>query len=194
MWVEGARWYNLLIAPFELLLLRRFRKRAVQAAATSGRLLEVGAGTALNARFHSRGTIGVMTDLSVAMLAEAGRRTDLPPSLRRVAADVEHLPFRESSFDVTLATLVFCEVSDPLAGLRELRRVLAAGGTAVFLEHVRPQNRLLGSLFDALEVISRRFGEHMNRRTVETIVSAGYSIRRDESGAGTVIRLVSALR
>ena len=119
MWGRAARWYNLLIAPFELLILRRFRKRAVLAATTSGRLLEVGAGTALNARFHSRGTIGVMTDLSVAMMAEASHRTDLPPSLRRVIADVEHLPFRDSSFDVTLATLVFCEVTDPLAGLRE---------------------------------------------------------------------------
>jgi len=193
-WNRTARWYNLLISPFEFLFLQRWRKRAVRAAATGGRLLEVGAGTGLNARFHPAGTVGVMTDLSIAMIAEAGRRTDIPRRVQRVIADVEHLPFREGSFEVTLATLVFCEVRDPLAGLVELRRVLAAGGTAVFLEHVRPQCWFLGSLFDALNAITSRFGEQMNRRSVEMIVSAGYRIQNDQSGIGTVIRLVSARR
>jgi len=193
-WNRTARWYNLLIAPFELLFLQRWRKRAVRAAATGGRLLEVGAGTGLNARFHPPGAVGVMTDLSIAMIAEAVRRTDIPSRMGRVIADVEHLPFLERSFDVTLATLVFCEVQDPSAGLIELRRVLAADGIAVFLEHVRPQYWFLGPLFDALNLITSRFGEHMNRRSVEMIVSAGYRIQNDQSGIGTVIRLVSARR
>ena len=194
MWERAARWYDLLFAPLDLLLLRRWRRRAVDAVPAGTRLLEVGAGTARNAPFHPAATFGVMTDISVAMLAVAGRRTDLPREMRRVAADVQRLPFRDRTFGVSLATLVFCEVNDPLAGLLEIQRVLAPGGSSVFLEHVRPDSRVAAVLFDLLNLVTSRFGEHVNRNTVATITRAGYRMDRVESGAGTVIRLIIAAR
>ncbi|HLE43161.1 MAG TPA: hypothetical protein VJB36_04025, partial [Methylomirabilota bacterium] len=42
------------------------------------------------------------------------------------------------------------------------------------LEHVRPRNRLLGAVADALSPITRRvFGFNLNRRTEENAVAAG---------------------
>jgi len=43
-------------------------------------------------------------------------------------ADAEHLPLADDTFDVALAQLVVHFMSDPVAGLREMRRVVEPGG------------------------------------------------------------------
>jgi SAM-dependent methyltransferase len=43
-------------------------------------------------------------------------------------APAEHLPFEDDSFDAVLAQLVVHFMDDPVAGLREMRRVSRAGG------------------------------------------------------------------
>ncbi|MGZ8831453.1 MAG: class I SAM-dependent methyltransferase [Thermoanaerobaculia bacterium] len=191
MWKRTARWYDALTAPLELVLLRRWRRRAARAIPPGVRLLEIGAGTGLNARFHPPVNFCAMADASIEMLAEGSRRV---PHLIRVVADVQQLPFRAQTFDAALATLVFCEVMDPAAGLAEVRRVLRQNGTAVFLEHVRPDNRLAGAVFDLLNRITARCGEHVNRRTTDAIAAAGFRIDRLQCGLGSVLRLVAATR
>ncbi|HCF84034.1 MAG TPA: SAM-dependent methyltransferase, partial [Ktedonobacter sp.] len=52
-------------------------------------------------------------------------------------AAVENLPFADSMFDSVVATLVFCSVTDPEGGLREIMRVLKPGGTLYMVDHVR---------------------------------------------------------
>jgi len=191
MWKRTARWYDALTAPLELVLLRRWRRRAAGAIPPGARLLEIGAGTGLNARFYPPLTYCTMTDASIEMLEVGSRRV---PHIIRVVADVQQLPFRAATFDAALATLVFCEVMDPAAGLAEVRRVLRHGGTAVFLEHVRPDNRLAGAVFDLLNRITARCGEHVNRRTTNAIAAAGFHIDRVHCGLGSVLRLVAATR
>ena len=48
-----------------------------------------------------------------------------------VAADVTALPFRRGSFDVVVAAFVVNHLSDPVAGLAELRRVTRPGGAVL---------------------------------------------------------------
>ncbi|MGZ4809052.1 MAG: class I SAM-dependent methyltransferase [Thermoanaerobaculia bacterium] len=189
MWKRIARWYDVLTAPLEMIVLRRWRRRAVRMIPPGGRLLEVGAGTGLNARFYPAVSFCAMTDASIEMLDAGSRRA---PRLIRIAADVQQLPFRSGAFDAALATLVFCEVSDPAEGLAEVRRVLRQGGTAVFLEHVRPDHRFAGAFFDLLNRVTAPFGEHVNRRTTDTIADAGFRIDHLDSALGSVLRLVSA--
>ena len=43
-------------------------------------------------------------------------------------APAEHLPFDDGAFDVALAQLVVHFMEDPVAGLREMRRVIRSGG------------------------------------------------------------------
>ena len=73
----------------------------------------------------------------------------------------------------------------------------------MLLEHVRPRNRLLGRLADAVTVLTRRiFGFRANRRTEENVTAAGLrvvDIRREgiwreiEAGPSTA-RLGNATR
>jgi SAM-dependent methyltransferase len=51
------------------------------------------------------------------------------PEIRVEQAFAEQLPFADASFDAALAQLVVHFMADPVAGLREMRRVTAPGGT-----------------------------------------------------------------
>ena len=50
------------------------------------------------------------------------------PGARVVLAPAEALPFADGTFDGALAQLVVNFMADPLAGVREMRRVTRAGG------------------------------------------------------------------
>lgn len=63
------------------------------------------------------------------MLAVARKR--VPAGIELCEAPAERLPFPEDSFDVVVSCSMFHYVSEPLAALGEMRRVLAPGGTLV---------------------------------------------------------------
>ena len=177
-----AWFYDIYDAPMEWLGgMRRLRRDLVSRA--RGNVLEVGVGTGKNLGFYPPGVDLTAVDVAPRMMARARRRAEkLPISPRFVEADVQRLPFPDDSFDTTLATAVFCSVADPVAGLKELRRVTRPDGQILLLEHVRPTNPLLGFLADLITPITRRlFGFRANRRTEENVLAAG--IR-----TGTVIR------
>jgi 2-polyprenyl-3-methyl-5-hydroxy-6-metoxy-1,4-benzoquinol methylase len=74
----------------------------------------------------------VGSDISERILDTARRtaaRSGVEPEL--VRASLEELPFSAGEFDVVLCTQVIEHLLDPSAGLRELARVLAPGGTLV---------------------------------------------------------------
>ena len=165
--------YDALMAPVEALGMRRMRAALWTRVPGSGSGLELGAGSGASAdlrRSHA-GTVG--TDLSPRMLARARARGDRAPF---VAADVQALPFRDGTFDWVVASLLFCEVPDPMRGLAEAWRVLRPGGTLHLLEHVRPDG-LLGRLAGGLtRVTAPLFGEHFDRRTADDVARAGFEI------------------
>lgn len=172
--------YDLYDAPMERLGGERRRKRLL--ARARGRVLEVGLGTGLNLPLYPPGVRLTGLDLSARMLARAvPRATSMKAAL--VRGDVERLPFPDRSFDTVVATCVFCSVADPVAGLRELARVVRDDGQVLLLEHVRPTNPVLGLLADLATPLTRRLmGPALNRRTEENAVAAGIrllSVRRE---------------
>jgi ubiquinone/menaquinone biosynthesis C-methylase UbiE len=171
-----ARFYDAFEAPMDLLGGRRRRARCV--AAATGRTLEVGIGTGRNIDLYPIDVEVTGIDISAAMLARAEKRAgSLHRAVRLERADVERLPYPDSSFDTVCATCVFCSVADPVAGLREVARVMRPDGQVRLLEHVRPRNRLLGWLADRLSPFTQRvIGPAINRRTEDNVRAAGLEL------------------
>jgi ubiquinone/menaquinone biosynthesis C-methylase UbiE len=171
-----ARFYDLIDKPMDLLGVGRRRKRLLGRA--QGRTLEVGVGTGRNLSLYPRGVRLTGIDVSANMLAKAqDAATDGASDFTLELGDVQHLTYGDDSFDTVTATCVFCSVADPVAGLREVARVVRSDGQVLLLEHVRPRVAVFGWLADRLSPLTRRlFGPEINRRTEDNVVAAGLRI------------------
>lgn len=89
----------------------------------------------------------------------------------------------ECSFDAVVASLVLCSVSDQLAALREMHRVLRTGGQLRFLEHVQadtPRLRRVQQLLDRTLWPRAAGGCHASRDTVHAIEQVGFALERND--------------
>ncbi|WP_350355381.1 class I SAM-dependent methyltransferase [Haloglomus halophilum] len=145
----------------------------------SGDVLDLGAGTGAMLPYYETAiqsgaaTVTVLEPdphMRERAVAEA-RRLDL--DVRVSDARAEALPFPDDSFDVVVASMVFCTIPDPEAALDEAARVLRPGGEFRFLEHVAEEGwrrfaqRALAPLWSRLAGGCRltrhtgdQFGEH----------------------------------
>jgi SAM-dependent methyltransferase len=98
---------------------------------TGQRVLDVGCGPgALSAELVGRvgaGSVSAVDPSEAFVAAAKARQPDV--DVRRAAA--EHLPFEDDAFDAALAQLVVHFMSDPVAGLSEMKRVTVPGGAVV---------------------------------------------------------------
>ncbi len=168
--------YDLYDAPMNALGGRKRRRQLI--ARAHGKVLEVGIGTGANLDLYPAGIDLVGIDVSPRMLAKARRRASrLGANVALREADIERLPFPDATFDTVVATCVFCSVADPDRGLDEVRRVLKAGGSALLLEHVRPENPVMGRLADLISpLVKRLVGPELNRNTEETVARSGLRV------------------
>ncbi len=171
-----ARFYDLIDKPMGLFGVGRRRERLLSRA--RGRTLEVGIGTGRNLGLYPQDVRLTGIDVSANMLSVAQRSSGARAGdITLEAGDVQHLSYGDDSFDTVTGTCVFCSVADPVAGLREVARVVRSDGQVLLLEHVRPRTALLGWLADRLNPVTRRFmGPEINRRTEDNVVAAGLRI------------------
>jgi SAM-dependent methyltransferase len=88
--------------------------------------LDAGAGSGVaGGALRERGVRVVSADREVDMAAYVAG------SGPAVAGDCTRLPFRDGAFDVAVAAFVVNHLPDPVAGLRELRRVTRRGGVVM---------------------------------------------------------------
>jgi ubiquinone/menaquinone biosynthesis C-methylase UbiE len=185
-----AAHYDRALRPLERLGLRGLRAALLKELPMDSRLLEIGAGTGANFGFYPTRATGVACDPSREMLLRAAAKEGRPAGVCLMQCRAEQLPFADATFEVAIATLVFCSVESPAAAFAELRRVVRPSGRLLLLEHVRPAG-LLGPLFDALSCLTVPLcGDHFNRRTAEEARRAGMRLERIESKLFGVVQLI----
>lgn len=152
-------------------------RRKVLAEAT-GSVLEIGAGTGLNAAFYPPGVERVtMTEPDPAMRRRLSRRlSSLGYRHEIVDTPADRLPVGSRTVDTVVSTLVLCTVADLAATLSEICRVLAAEGRLVLIEHVRASEPRLRAWQDHLHRpwMALAEGCHCNRDTVAALQDAGF--------------------
>ena len=111
--------------------------------------LDVCAGTGdLTLALQRAGATVVGADFCAPMLVRALAKADgCAAAPRFVAADALALPFADATFDFATIAFGIRNVSDPVAGLREMARVVRPGGRVVVLEFSRPRLPVLGSAY-----------------------------------------------
>ena len=140
----AQNWYERNLLPYLIDLacgvkpIRRQRMKVIPQA--SGRVLEVGIGTGLNMPFYDRARVrnivGVEPSLRMHRLA-LKRIRDAGIDVELVGLSAEALPIADASFDTVVSTYTLCTIPDPVAALKEMRRVLVPGGKLMFSEHGR---------------------------------------------------------
>jgi phosphatidylethanolamine/phosphatidyl-N-methylethanolamine N-methyltransferase len=108
------------------------------------RVLEVGVGTGINASLYPPDCVVTGIDLSEPMLEKARERVLRKglSNIRLLAMDAADLKFPDNAFDIVYAPYVISVVPDPVAVVREMRRVCRPGGRMVILNHFRGTHRL----------------------------------------------------
>jgi phosphatidylethanolamine/phosphatidyl-N-methylethanolamine N-methyltransferase len=127
-------------------------------------VLEVGIGTGLNLPLYAEECRLTGIDLSQEMLDKAVERvqTLAMPNVTLKVMDATSMDFAENEFDKALATYTISAVPDPVAVLREMRRVVKPGGTIVILNHFRSHRKLAGRIEDLVAPVCTRLGWKSN--------------------------------
>lgn len=137
-------WYDRHILPYLLditcgmKMIAEQRDKVVPLA--YGNVLEIGIGTGLNIGHYDKSRVTKVTGVDPALqlhhlakrrIQRAGIEVDL------IGLSAERLPIDDAQFDSAVTTFTLCTIPDPVAALREVRRVLKPGGKLFFFEHGR---------------------------------------------------------
>jgi len=127
-------------------------------------ILEVGIGTGLNLPLYPADCRLTGIDLSSEMLDKAVERGEelAMPNLRLKVMDATSMDFGENEFDKAMATYTISAVPDPVAVLREMRRVIKPGGLIVLMNHFRSDNRVVALAEDLVAPVCTRLGWKSN--------------------------------
>jgi ubiquinone/menaquinone biosynthesis C-methylase UbiE len=162
--------------------LRDMRRETL--AQASGRTLDLGAGTGVNADlFPPAVNELILVEPGPHMFKKLQAKLEgSGEGVAVVQASAENLPFADDSVDTVVFTLVLCTVPDPAAALAEAARVLRPGGKLLFVEHVRSRHPGLAHWQDRLERPWRFLADgcHCNRDTIATIEASPFELERVE--------------
>lgn len=154
--------------------------RAVACAGLTGRVLEIGFGSGLNVGRYPREVVAVdavePSDLGWSLSAR--RRAGSRVPIERTGLDGQRLSAADGQYDAVLSTFTLCTIPDVERALREVRRVLAPGGTFHFLEHGRAPDAGVERWQRRLDPMQRRVcgGCHLSRDIPSLIVAAGLEV------------------
>jgi ubiquinone/menaquinone biosynthesis C-methylase UbiE len=183
-------WYDRHLLPYLIDFacgikpVRRQRRKVVPLA--HGRVLEIGIGTGLNLEHYDKSRLAALVGLDPGTemhrlarkrMSRAGLEVEL------VALSAERIPFDDASFDTVLVTYTLCTIPDPVAALREMRRVLKPDGVLVFCEHGKAPDESVRRWQDRLTPTWKKFagGCHLNRDIPALLAAGGFRTEKIET-------------
>ena len=182
-----ARFYN----SMDTMIKEEWRESLLKRA--TGKVLEIGVGTGANLPYYPAETEVIGIDFSPRMLEFANQRIpEAKAAVQLQQMDVQHLEFPAASFDTVVSTCVFCSVPDPVAGLKEIRRVLKPTGKLLMIEHMLSDNPILAACLHLLNPLTVRIsGANVNRKTMLNLELAGLRVQELDSVAlGDIVRRI----
>ena len=186
--------YDLLDLPFEYGRYRRLRRLIFRGV--GGNVLDAGVGTGRNMPFYPPDARVTGIDLSDAMLARAARRrAQLGVAVELRAASVLHTDFPDRTFDVIIATFLFCVLdnSDQQPALEELARICKPTGEIRILEYVYPESRFRRAIMRLWAPWVRwAYGAAFDRDTERHLSAAGLELVESRLVHQGIIKLIVA--
>lgn len=140
----SENWFDRNILPYVLDFacglgqIRDQRQKVIPLA--QGRVLEIGIGTGLNLAHYDQSKVQRIVGLDPALRMHRlalKRAATAGIDIELVGLSAEAIPLDDASFDTVVTTYTLCSIPDPIAALKEMRRVLAPGGKLLFSEHGR---------------------------------------------------------
>jgi demethylmenaquinone methyltransferase/2-methoxy-6-polyprenyl-1,4-benzoquinol methylase len=178
--------------PMEYMWFSKWRKDIL--SGLSGRVLDLGIGTGKNIPYYPDECEVVGVDISDMMLSHAKEKAAHKNNISLFQMDAEKLAFKDDSFDCVITTFVLCSIPDPIAALKEMKRVCKPDGVVVNLEHMKSENRIIAFIEDLFNPLTVAItGVNINRETVENAKKAGLNVINVENKAlKDVFRLIKS--
>ena len=176
-----------------LLGVGKYRERMFSDA--GGKVLDVACGYGLNFGVLPHNIQLTAVEFSPVMLDMARHHADqlgLKVDIRE--GDAEKLDFKDNTFDTVISALSTCSFTDPIAALKEMRRVCKPEGKILLVEHGRSQNGVLGWYQDRNVVqMIEQGGCRWNQQPQELVNEAGLKILSDNRSLVGIFHSIRAL-
>jgi ubiquinone/menaquinone biosynthesis C-methylase UbiE len=175
------KWYDFFMNPLERKKFKRIRKDLLKSA--TGKVLELGSGTGVNFPLYRCADQVIAIEPSQHMINRSMEKLPLAVvPIEIINGSAEKLPFEDHTFDTIVATLVFCTIPNVEEAINELKRVCKPNGKILLFEHVKMENKVLGSMQERLTPLWKKIcdGCCLDRETLKAFTSNEWKIESVE--------------
>ena len=194
-WDRISKTFDLMSRYGPELRWRPAKERLFANMKTDARILFVALGTGLDIPCFPPDRKITAIDISPQMVARAqSRLAGYNGEIEARVADVNELDYPDEHFDQVFTSCTFCSVPNPIAGLRELRRVLKTGGDLYMFEHTGSRWFPFNAMMNLMTPITSRVGPDMNRPTADNVRRAGFELRGIDNVFLDVVKTIHAVK